>query len=495
VSKTLVCSCEDVTVEDFKAALAKGYKDIESVKRYTGFGTGICQGKNCLARAAQCVVDLSGEPPEKLGPFTPRPPLRPTRLASLAQVDVPQGPPPPGVPPPLGLNSSPHRPKEPVRAKAKVVIIGGGIMGLALAYNLAQRGERDVVVLERGYLCAGASGRNGGGVRMQWSTRTNIELARRSIELCKSFARDLGVNIWLRQGGYLFLVRTDEGARRLERNVRLQNTLGVPTELISPAGARDLVPQLSAKGTVAAAFNREDGVIFPWPFLWGYASGCQKLGVGVETFTRVTGFQISQGRVQAVETDRGAIACEQVVLAAGAWSPAIAELAGVKLPNEPHRHEILVTEPLKPFLQPLVSVLDSGLYFSQSMRGEIVGGMGDPLEPPGLEMGSTFRFLSRFSQAILEQVPVLGDVKVVRQWAGCYDVTPDNAPILGRTPGLENLIQLSGFVGHGFMMAPAVAERTAAWMAGDAPKDELFSRFNLGRFAEGRLEREDFIIG
>jgi len=128
------------------------------------------------------------------------------------------------------------------------------------------------------------------------------------------------------------------------------------------------------------------------------------------------------------------------------------------------------------------------------MRGEIVGGMGDPLEPPGLEMGSTFRFLSRFSQAILEQMPILGDVKVVRQWAGCYDVTPDNAPILGRTPGLENLIQLSGFVGHGFMMAPAVAERTAAWMAGDKG-DELFTRFNLSRFAEGRLEQEDFIIG
>ena len=493
MSKTLVCTCEDVTVEDFEKAIARGYKDVESVKRYTGFGTGVCQGKSFLARAAQLLCDKGGEPPEKLGPITPRPPFRPTRFGALASVEDFDDVPPKGIPPPINLQSSPYRPSEPAPARAKIVIIGGGIMGLALAWNLAKRGERDVVVLEKGYLCAGASGRNGGGVRMQWSTRANIELAKRSMELCKSFARELGVNIWLRQGGYLFLVRTDEGSRRLERNVRLQNSLGVRTELISPDGARDVVPQLSAKGIVAAAFNPDDGVIFPWPFLWGYASGAQKLGVKVETFTKVTGFQIAQGRVRAVETDRGPIQCEEVILASGAWSPQIAQLAGVTLPNEPHRHEILVTEPLKPFLNPLVSVLDSGLYFSQSMRGEIVGGMGDPHEPPGLEMGSTFGFLARFSKAILEQVPVLGDVKVVRQWAGCYDVTPDNAPILGRTPELPNLIQMSGFVGHGFMMAPAVAERTAAWLAGE--KDELFERFSLGRFAEGRLEKEDFIIG
>jgi sarcosine oxidase subunit beta len=493
MSKTLVCPCEDVTVEDVHKAVSKGYTDIESVKRYTGFGTGMCQGKSCLARVGQLLCDKAGTPPEKLGPITPRPPYRPTRLGAFASVDDIDDVPPKGVPPPIHAPFSPYRPTEPVPERAKFVIIGGGILGLSLAYNLAKRGERDVVVLERGYLCAGASGRNGGGVRMQWSTRTNIELAKRSIDLCKSFARELGVNIWLRQGGYLFLVRTEEGARRLERNVRLQNTLGVPTEVISPSAARELVPQLSAQGIVAAAYNRDDGVIFPWPFLWGYAQGCQKLGVKVETFTRVTGFELGQGKVQAVQTDRGTIRAEQVILAAGAWSPEIARLANVELPNIPHRHEILVTEPLKPFLNPLVSVLDNGLYFSQSMRGEIVGGMGDPREPAGLEMGSTFGFLSRFSKAILEQMPVLGDVKVVRQWGGCYDVTPDNGPVLGRTPGLENLVQLSGFVGHGFMMAPAIAERTAAWLAGE--QDDLFEKFSVRRFAEGRLEKEDFIIG
>ncbi len=149
------------------------------------------------------------------------------------------------------------------------------------------------------------------------------------------------------------------------------------------------------EGVVLCAYHPDDGVIFPWPFLWGYAQAAQKRGVRVETFTTVTGFEISGGRVRAVQTDRGRIGCDTVVVAAGAWSPEVAQLAGVQLPNEPHRHEILSTEPLKPFLNPLVSVLDSGLYFSQSMRGEIVGGMGDPREPSALNRARTLRFLSR----------------------------------------------------------------------------------------------------
>jgi sarcosine oxidase subunit beta len=351
-----------------------------------------------------------------------------------------------------------------------------------------------VVVLDKSYLCAGASGRNGGGVRMQWGTPSNIELAKRSIELMKQFAGEMGINIWLRQGGYLFLAKSRAIAERLERGAALHNRHKVPTQILTPDAARDVVPELSMKGVVACAYNSEDGVIFPWPFLWGYAQACQKRGVKVETFTTVTGFEVTQGKISKVKTDRGDIRCETVVLAAGAWSPEVADLVGVKLPNEPHRHEILSTEPLKPFLGPLVSVLDSGLYFSQSMRGEIVGGMGDPKEPPGLFIGSTLRFLSRFSRALMEQMPRVGRIKVLRQWAGCYDVTPDNNPILGRTPGLPNLLHMSGFVGHGFMMAPAVAERMAQWMV-TGERDELFTRFDLNRFSRGTLEREDMIIG
>src|SRR5205823_5066186 len=153
--------------------------------------------------------------------------------------------------------------------------------------------------------------------------------------------------------GYLFLAQSEKIARKLERSAALHNQHGVNTRLLQLEGARDLVPGLSLKGVQLAAFNGDDGVIFPWPFLWGYARAVQKQGVEIHTFTRVTGFEQSQGRVKKVLTDRGEISCEVAVLAAGAWSPQIASLAGVRLPNEPHRHEICSSEPLKPFLGPL----------------------------------------------------------------------------------------------------------------------------------------------
>ncbi|MCA3013269.1 MAG: FAD-dependent oxidoreductase [Myxococcaceae bacterium] len=495
MSKALLCPCEDVTTSEVEHAIAKGSCDLESVKRFTGFGTGMCQGKQCLTAVARFLEEKVPLKAAQVLPFTPRPPLFPTELSHLASASFdPAVAPAGGVPPSLGLTEGALVPEGRVPERAKIVIIGGGIMGLALAWNLAERGETDVVVLERGYLCAGASGRNGGGVRMQWGTPTLIHLARRSIELMGRFARDLGINVWLRQGGYLFLAKSEAVVAKLERSAALHNKHGVPTQILTADAARDVVPQLSMVGVKAAAWNPLDGVIFPWPFLWGYAQAAKKRGVRVETFTRVTGFEQSQGRVRKVVTDRGDIACDTVVLAAGAWSPAVAALAGVRLPNEPHRHEICSSEPLKPFLGPLVSVLDSGLYFSQSMRGELVGGMGDPKEPAGMNLGSTRRFLTRYAQALTEQLPQLGRIKILRQWSGPYDVTPDNSPVLGPTPGLPNLLQLNGFVGHGFMMAPAVAERMAAWMASGA-SDELFERFTLQRFAEGRLEREDMIIG
>ncbi|MHB1844667.1 MAG: FAD-dependent oxidoreductase [Deltaproteobacteria bacterium] len=495
MGKKIVCACEDVTEGDLEAAVQRGYCDLESVKRYTGFGTGFCQGKSCLSGVSAWLERTAPQPAGGLAPFTPRPPLAPTALAALASLDPALlGPPGPGIPPLEALPFSPTRHTDRLPERCQVAIIGGGIMGLALAYNLAKRGQTDVVVLEAGYLCAGASGRNGGGVRMQWNTATNIRLARRSIELCRSFARELGVNVWLRQGGYLFLAESAEVARRLERSAEFHRRHDVPTRLLTPDGAREIVPELDAAPFAIAAFNPRDGVVFPWPFLWGYANRAVERGVRVETFTRVVGVEVERGRVRAVQTDRGRLACDILVNAAGAWSPSVATLAGVALPNQPHRHEILVTEPLKPFLGPLVSVLDHGLYFSQSMRGEIVGGMGDSREPASLESGATLGFLARFSRAILRAVPRLGAIQVVRQWAGSYDVTPDNSPILGETPGVKGFLQMSGFVGHGFMMAPAVAELMADWMTG-GERDEIFDRFGLGRFAEGRLEREDFIIG
>lgn len=387
--------------------------------------------------------------------------------------------------------------KEPLsREQAEIVIIGGGVMGLGLAYNLARLGLTDVVVLEQSYLCYGASGRNGGGIRAQWSTEDNIRLMKRSIELCKSFAREMRMNIWFRQGGYLFLVKSPEVLAAVERNIALQNTCGVPTRLLTPAQAARVVPDLELSGLVGAAYNPDDGVVFPWPFVWGYANQAIAAGVTVSPFTEVTGFETEAGGISAVITDRGTIRTKIVVNATGAWSPEVARLVGVELPNRPYRHEILVTESLKPFLGPMVSLLGSGLYFSQSMRGEIVGGMGDPDEPEGLSFESSFDFATRFAKAATSLLPSLRGVRVLRQWAGCYDVSPDEHPIVGETPEVEGFLQLVGFGGHGFMMAPAVTEACARWLTG-GDKDPFFDRYTSERFADGAagFASESMIIG
>jgi sarcosine oxidase subunit beta len=476
--KAIVCACEDVSVHDIDDAIAHGFADIESLKRYTGLGTGPCQGKSCEVGAMRICAQRKAVPPQAQVPFRARPPLVPTSLAAYAglpgEVTGPRIA-TAGLRPTWGKGPHPLQPQAPLPDRVDVAIIGGGIMGLALAWNLAGRGAGRILVLERGYLCEGASGRNGGGVRAQWTTPTLIELAKESIEFMGRFAQELGINVWLRKGA------------------DLQKRYGLPTRVIGPGEAGEIVPQLDTSKFIAASWNPEDGVVFPWPFLWGYADGARKRGALVEPFTRASGIEVSEGRVRAVQTDRGRVAADRVVIAAGAWSPTVARLAGVELPNVPYRHEIVSSEPLKPFLGPLVSMLGTGLYFSQSMRGEIVGGMGDPEEPPGLNQTSSLRFMARYSRALSELVPQLRAVKLLRQWAGCYDVTPDRSPVLGETPGAAGLLQMSGFVGHGFMMAPAVGRRMAEWMGGS--KDEIFERYNLRRFAEGRLIEETFIIG
>jgi sarcosine oxidase, subunit beta len=382
-----------------------------------------------------------------------------------------------------------------MRDSAQVVIVGGGIMGLAIAYHLAKtHGATGITVVEQSYLCSGASGRNGGGVRAQWSTEANVRLMQESIRLCSDFAREMKINVWFRQGGYLFLVRSEEKRRALEASVKVQNDAGLGSRMLSPQEAKKVVPELDVSGVVAASYNPNDAVVFPWPFVWGYAEGARREGVDIATHTRVTGFRTEGKRIRAVCTDRGEIRTETVVNAAGAWSPEIARMLGVELPNHPHRHEICSTEPLKPWLSPLVADLTNGLYFSQSTRGEIVGGISNENVPDGLDMNSSHDFLRLYARALTATCPVLGSVKVLRQWAGCYDLTPDANPIVGEVDEVERFFQVSGFMGHGFMMAPVMGKLMAQHIvAGTALP--MFERWNLRRFKEGKLLSEAMIIG
>jgi sarcosine oxidase subunit beta len=398
-----------------------------------------------------------------------------------------------------------------VRDHAEVVVIGAGIMGLSIAYHLARLGVRDITVVDKSYLCGGASGRNGGGIRAQWSSEANVRLMQESIRMCQDFANEFKINVWLRQGGYLFLARSEERRRSLEESSKLQRECGLSTRMLSPREAQKIVPELSTDGVVAASFNPDDGVVFPWPFVWGFAQAATKLGVEIATFTEVAGIDVRGTTIEGVRVRRAAkggdaagtsgqgsaehlIRTHKVVNAAGAWSPEIAKLVGVELPNKPHRHEICSTEPLKPWLKPLVADLGNGLYFSQSTRGEIVGGIGQERVPPGLDQNSSFAFLGLYARALVATCPILGKVKVLRQWSGCYDVTPDANPIVGGVDSIEHFYQASGFMGHGFMMAPVMGKLIAEHIARETHLP-MFDRWNLRRFKEGKLLTEAMIIG
>jgi sarcosine oxidase subunit beta len=314
-----------------------------------------------------------------------------------------------------------------------------------------------------------------------------------SVAICKRFAKELGVNVWFRQGGYLFIARSAVEQERLEKNTVLQNACDVPTRMLEPKEALKIVPELNLDGIVAAAYNPSDGVLFPWPFLWGYAQGATRNGAEIHTFTQVQDLK-RQGDGYLVKTTRGDISCGRVVVASGAWSPRLLRLVGVELPSHPVKHEILVSEPLKPFLRPMVSVLQTGLYFSQSMRGEIVGGITLRKEDHTLDLTSSLEFLNEMSRAVCELMPRLGELKLLRQWAGPYDITPDGNPLLGEPDGLPGLYLNSGFMGHGFMMAPIVGKLYAEWLTGGA-QHELFKKCTLQRFKSGTIEKETMIIG
>ena len=382
-----------------------------------------------------------------------------------------------------------------LKPRYQVVVVGGGANGLGVARWLAEEGMSDVLVLEKSYLLHGASGRNGGGVRAQWGTADNLVLARESLKLFRTMSADLGFNVWFRQGGYLFLAHSEEKLQAIRQVVRFHNANGVRTRVVDPTEIHVLVPELNLDGVVGGSYHPGDGIIFPWAVVFGLAKRCVERGVDVRTFTSATGMRASAGRITHVETTRGTVACDWVVNAAGCWSGEVADMVGVKLPNLPVRHEILVTEALKPFLDPMVVDLRNGLYANQDMRGEVISGIGMPGEKPGVNFASSFDFTKRVAKALLDLLPTLGDVKVMRQWAGAYDVTPDNKPVLGHTPGFENFLQLNGASGHGFMVSPMTTRLTAELILGRTPRMDL-APFRLDRFGPDFVpERETLVIG
>jgi len=368
------------------------------------------------------------------------------------------------------------------RSSYRTVIVGGGILGLFTAYRLASAGAGPVLVLERGFLSSGASGRNGGGVRQQWETRATLRLARESVAAYRRFGREFGYNLWFRQSGYLFLAEDPSELARLRTVHELVRSEGLPSEIVGVDDIARWVDGIARNKLVGGTYLRTDGTLYPFPAVWGVYETVRSLGVDVALGVEALGVDVRDGRVAAVRTSEGVVATSTVVNAAGGWSAEFSRQAGLEVPNVATRHEIFATQSLRPFLDPMVVRLSDGLYFSQTMRGEIVGGVTLP-HPTGTVGGmpSSPQFLTTMAHALVELIPRLGAVSVLRAWSGFYDDTPDGFPVIGEDPRLKGFVHANGFGGHGFMLAPAASRRVAGAVLGE-PSDLDPAQFSPARF-------------
>lgn len=347
-----------------------------------------------------------------------------------------------------------------------VVVIGGGIVGLSVAYYLGERGA-NVTLFERNSLGTGSTTRSAGGIRSQFSTAVNVELSVTSREVWDHFEAEFGVDMTYRKPGYLFLARSEETATRFEQNVRMQNDLGVDTQLVPPESAVEYCPGLKPEHFVTATYNPNDGFADPNLAVQGYAAACREIDVDIHTKTAVTNVLQDRAGVQGVETDAGMWETDYVVNAAGAWAARIGDLARVDLPIRPRRRQIAVVEPSEPVGEdvPLTIDLETGSYFRPERDGvALVGGHfgGDDLDqnPDSYSESLDITWAAMAVEHAAEYTTYFGpDSRIRRGWAGLYAVTPDHHPILEETkPGL---ITAAGFSGHGFQHAPATGQIVA----------------------------------
>ncbi|MGB9976807.1 NAD(P)/FAD-dependent oxidoreductase [Thermovenabulum sp.] len=381
-----------------------------------------------------------------------------------------------------------------MKKTAEIVIIGGGMAGLATAYNLAAMGMKDIVVCEKSYLMSGSTGRCGAGVRAQWGTEMNCLLGKASIEIFENLNEilDYEGDIEFKQGGYLLMAITEKEVEQFKKNIALQNSLGINSVLLTPQEALDIVPELNIEGILACAFHQKDGHANPFHTMIAYAEAAKRLGVEINTFTEVTGIIVENNRVKGVRTNKGDIMTEKILIAAGAWSRDIGAMAGVDIPVRPERHQILVTEPVNPKLGPMIMSFAGNIYLQQEPGGEFIMGFG-PAEHETYSVTSTWDFIETMCKKAVRYLPYMKNIRIVRQWSGLYEMSPDAQPILGKADSVEGVYIATGYSGHGFMFGPITGVLMAQYILG-MPTSIPIDKLDLGRFERGELIFEPSVV-
>ncbi len=380
-------------------------------------------------------------------------------------------------------------------ASADVVIIGAGIMGCSIAYHLAERGQTNVVVLEKDFIGRGSTADAAGGIRMQFSTPANIELMQISFDYWENFEERFGQFINFRQQGYLFLLTDEASVAPFEANLKLQQSMNVPARWVTPEDIAELNPVVNLDGVIGGTICPRDGWADTSTSTMGFAQAARRTGVKIIEETAVTGIEVVDGRVVGVRAGDTRIAAGQVICAAGAYTGEIGKLAGVDLPVEPLRRMSWVTGPFDEIdpAVPFTIEFERSLYFHPESGGFLFG-MSDPDEPVSWNKSVDQAWLVKTVDALVERAPVFANATVRNGWAGPYEVTPDHNPLIGPAPGIENFSVAAGFSGHGFMQGPAIGLLMAELLVDGAFNSVDLTDFRLSRFTEGDLKPEHNVI-
>jgi sarcosine oxidase, subunit beta len=376
-------------------------------------------------------------------------------------------------------------PRHELRPRYDVVIVGGGVNGLSLAFHLAEyHGIRDVAVLERAYLGSGGSGRNTQVVRANYNTPETVPLYKASLGMYRTLSQELDFNVLFSNRGELDLCHTHDSLQVEREKSLLNRAYGVRTDILAPeevvkacrfidlSGGGEL-PVLGASFHPPGSFARHDSVV------WGYAVAASRRGVHVHEGVAVTGIDVVDGRCVGVRTDAGPIGAGRVVSAVAGHSSVLAAMAGIRLPIQTMALQAFVTEPYRPVLEGLVSSMDLYVYVSQTARGELLVG-AEVLPYTTYSTRSTFEFLCEAAKRSIQMLPFMAKARAMRQWTGLCDMTPDSSPILGDS-GVEGFSLMAGMGTWGFKGAP-IFGKTMAELIATGRMPELIAPFALSRF-------------
>ena len=344
---------------------------------------------------------------------------------------------------------------------ADILVIGAGIVGCSLAYQLALQGAPRVAVIDKDLICSGSTGRSAGGIRQQFATDLNIRLSLESIRMFERMPEELGVDPAFRRVGYLFLASTEAELALFRQNAALQQRHGVPVQVVGPDDIRRLVPFVQLDGILGGTFCPTDGYAAPYEVTMGYAAAARRRGVTIYEQRPVTAVLRQSGRVVGVETPAGPIHAPVVVNAAGAFAGQIGEMAGVDVPVRPFRRQLFTTLPVPTFTPepPLTIDYHRNWYFRGELGGCLFSGPKD--EESTFNTNVDWEHLAESVEQAVVRLPLLAEAEIHRGWAGLYEISPDNNAILGRVPELEGFYVAGGHSGHGFQHGPIVGKLMA----------------------------------